>query len=226
MTSTGNLEKALLLDISRYEKSKSKLCRVAKHFYDLVHFQINDILSKNREVELKIGDTNVIYPNSPILSSTGIGYLVEAKIYSLLKSKNIVSEKNTNQSFYDLKYDYSKNVELFVNIKVQKRNNPGICASGKYLKYYIKTPKVTKLYLVYVINYSLDEDRGKLVFGNSSGYFVESFITKVFKCDKRNWSKKFNPFSGRIQKPKSIGLIEDIPEWNIIIKCLNKLYTQ
>ena len=64
--------------------------------------------------DLKLGNENIIYPNSPISSSTGIGYLVEAYIYKLLKNKNITAEKNTNQSFYDLRYNYNNKIELFV----------------------------------------------------------------------------------------------------------------
>jgi hypothetical protein len=217
-----------LVSILEEEISLSKYREVAWLFQKLVLTSIEDILKKHNNVlNLSINDIQIGSTGSVVNTSTAYGFIIEEFIVKQLPDFFIRSSLSTNNSAEDFMYENSEKIELLVNIKVEKIGsvNDGIVAANILKKRYLGNSK-PKLYLILKIHYSIDEVNSILKFNNLSSLYLESFISgnNNIKADKRNWSEKFNPLSGRLKSPNKKDLlkfgIQTIPEPIVIRKTL------
>ena len=162
---------------------------------------------------------NLLYPNSPVCSSTMFGYAIEAYITKCLLNK--VSDVATNKTPYDVLYDFD-DYKVMINIKAQKgdSNESGIAAYSSLLTE-MRSALVEKptYYFVYEVEYKLDEEGGEVRFTDHSYYCLNNYLTQEqIKTDGRSWGakpkKKKNEewHSGRIlRNQKVVYKYDDIP---------------
>lgn len=187
------------LDVQTYRK-------IAKEFQSLAEKCVRDIWQKhNGVIDMKLNGIPFCLPGSAVNTSTAIGFLVEEFIVRQLPDFFSAGEEATINSAYDFKHNASGDVELMVNLKVEKNssNNSGIVAGNILVSAYSKNQK-PKLYLILKSKYRIDEAKSQLVFQGVTSYFLESFITSPggLRSDSRNWSKsEFKILSGRLQLP-------------------------
>ncbi|QBF34807.1 hypothetical protein EG856_02690 [Mycoplasmopsis phocirhinis] len=176
------------------------------------------------EIEIKAEDLNLLKSrNSCLRSSTAIGYILEEFIYQ--KFKNIFkNEKDVNifRSSYSTQkssYDFlitKKDYDLLINVKSDKGigggKNKAIAAINQLYKDYSNQMNFEKdfYYIVLKISYQLDQvkndfnDKQIVYFEKIKicGFNVFSLEEISFanghKQDNRNWSREFNPSSGRL----------------------------
>ena len=214
-----HIEKSNLENLQEYRKT-------AIIFQQMIEEKILDIWNKNnKKIDMFLSNIPLCGEGSAVNSSTAIGYLMEEFLVQQL-SKNHFSKPNekANTSAFDFSFRNEK-IHLVVNLKAQKvpgGNNDGVCAGGKLLTFYTQDKK-PKLYLVLKSKYSIDTENSKVDFLGLESRYLESWITygKV-KADRRGWSEKFNPLSGRLQQPKFETGISDIPAPSIIQNFIEK----
>ena len=207
-------------------KTKEDYKHIAKEFQKLVDCDIKKIFKKhNNRLKAEINNVGLCRDGSAINTSTAIGYIIEEFIGRQLPSY-YKKPKTTTQVPYDFIYEDNTKIHLLVNIKANKGNNKGIVAKNILKKYYCKD-YLPKLYLIYTVNYSIEEKTSTIVMNSCESIYLESFIHKYNKSDNRNWSKEYNKDSGRLQKPPKKEManygIETIENWEKYFKEIKKL---
>jgi len=199
---------------------------IATNFQKLVNKTIKDIWEKHdNQISMNLNDVPICLENSAVNSSTAFGYLYEEFIAQQLNPKYFVTPKgSTTNSAYDFKFIDDTKIELLVNLKAEKKNNPGICAANILINHYRQNSK-PKLYLIFKSKYSIDTNNSNILFQGTESFYLESFIMSHIKSDSRNWSKEFKPLSGRIQAPTKTKMkkfsIQTIPEPEKILNYMN-----
>ena len=213
-----HIEKSNLENLQEYRK-------VAVLFQQLVEEEILNIWKKNdKKIAMFLSNVPLCKEGSAVNSSTAIGYLMEEFLVQQL-SKNHFSkpDEKANTSAFDFSFK-NKKIHLVVNLKAEKTpgKNNGVCAGQQLLKFYTQDKK-PKLYLVLKSKYSIDTKESKIDFLGLESRYLESWITygKV-KADRRGWSEKFNPLSGRLQQPNFKTGISDIPPSSITQNFIEK----
>jgi len=220
-----NKIKKLQINNLDYSDYKNYL-KISKQTKKLIINYFLEMLN-NKIIPIEVCGINLIYPNSPIFSSTSFGYLLESFILSNGFDINEIMEisgKSTNQSPYDAKFSF-KNLDLFINFKTEKEGsvNNGVLAFKQLIKLYLENTK-PKLYLILKFHYKIIMNEG-IQITNVTGYFIEQFITNNIKTDKRSWSnnavKKNNIcYNGRLQKTDCN---KDVCDFQTIYKILENL---
>ena len=184
-------------------------------------FYLNEIFKVyGNELLLRLEDYNLLRnPNNCLESSTATGFIMEEFIVSKLETytrthnnKNEIrieraSNRGTTTTSYDCYANY-KNVLFLINVKVAKGNNNGVSAINKlYNDYVASNPNAEKSFIVLKTKYSFgvgkkSSERTILTQGVSSYALEEVDFSLGHKQDYRNWSKEFNPASGRLQISK------------------------
>ncbi|MDE6473248.1 MAG: hypothetical protein K2K73_02435 [Ureaplasma sp.] len=148
-----------------------------------------------------------------IKSSTAIGFCLEEFIVNKLIDRtknNILNEeifiernntKGTQNSSYDFYCKY-KNELFLINLKADKGSNNAIAAINQlYLDYVQNNQNYIKHFLILKLSYKIKES--KIEINDIYSYFLEEVdFSKGYRSDSRNWSKKYNNNSGRLQITK------------------------
>ena len=107
--------------------------------------------------------------------------------------------------------------ELFLMVEktIGRKSNNAVCAANKLINLYSQNKK-PKLMLIFKSVYNINEEKSLINIEEIRSVFLESFLfeyRKKVNKDNRNWSKKFNPASGRLQVPphQSNASIKNIP---------------
>ncbi len=207
---------------------------IAKTFQKLVELSINEIWVKHsKKVLLSLNDVLIGLEGSALNTSTAYGFMIEEFLVRQLPEFFTRNVTATNKSIEDFSYSNHSKIELMVNLKVEKNTskNNGIVAGNILRERYILNEK-PKLYLIMKSKYQINETKSELKFIATSSCYLESFITQenCLKTDRRNWTKKFNPLSGRLQLPNNTELakcsIDSIPDPTAIYKFIFELETK
>lgn len=181
---------------------------------------VNEIFKVyGNELLLRLEDYNLLSDkNNCIESSTAPGFIIEEfivsklNIYSQNHSGDKIMIKRIDKSTVDSSYDcYSDfmGTRVLINIKSEKTTNNAISAVNKlYNDYVICDSDIEKAFLVLKINYTFRQSskdfQNKIFIENVTAFFIEEIdFSGGHKQDNRNWSKNFNPNSGRLQISKS-----------------------
>lgn len=167
------------------------------------------------ELQLKLEDYNLLSnDNNCIQSSTSVGYIIEEFLVSKLeiytssqsqgKYKITRSKGSTTNASYDC-FSYIDKLLAMINIKAVKQTNNAISAINiLYDDYVIKKPNTEKCFLILKIFYNYDiskrDKQRKIFIKNIESFFLDEIdFREEHEQDNRNWSKKYNPNSGRLQ---------------------------
>jgi len=197
------------------------------------------------ELFMQINEIPILANGSVLKGSTAMGFIIEEIYTRIIKSSNIANQfifpEETIDSAYDIKFNNDK-VDLLCNLKVEKHGeiylkknnnklsqNNGIVAGKILQSEYALNIENPKLYLVSKIPYIIDLDNSKLLLQQNkiTSIYLESFIWDGIKSDHRNWSKEFNPLSGRLQMPTKTKIgnysISTIPSYSEIKTLIEQL---
>lgn len=222
-----------------YEKIKFVKSKVVSYLNEIFKVYGNELL-------LKLEDYNLLQNKyNCIESSTATGFIMEEFIVSKLETysqshNNIneirierIADHGTQTTSYDCYINY-QGVFFMVNVKVDKVNNNAVSAINiLHNDYVVKNPEQEKAFLVLKTKYSFGEspktkERKILIQGISAYALEEVDFTIGHKQDHRNWSKEFNPASGRLQISKSFrehnALNEDEISYEKTRQFIEKMY--
>jgi len=203
--------------------------KIAELFKNAVMEDINKIWAKHKSsILMELERVKLCTQDSTINSSTAIGYILEEFIIKQLPKEYDRFNGSTTIAAADFFWKDKSKIELYVNFKADKggKSNNAVCAANKLINLYSQNKK-PKLMLILKSVYSIDENHSRIHIKDVRSVFLESFLfeykNKVSK-DNRNWSKEFNPTSGRLQVPngKSNSSIKGIPHPDEVNKFISE----
>lgn len=197
-------------DLEYQELIKADVMDGMSEFDEYVQF----VLDKPRK--LTFGDTELIYEGSPVISSTAIGYAIEAVVERSGITDKVGKDvkKPTNQSCYDFIQE-TEDYTILINIKSKRVNSAdsGIAAYSNLmdcLEHHGRDKPV--FYYVYTVEYDIDIETQEVVFVSFDYYCLNNVLMEPVGTDSRSWSKTSKRLSGRIQiKSGNSKLINIVP---------------
>ena len=205
------IEKVKTIDKAEYQK-------IAELFKDAVMEDIGEIWEKHKHnILMELEKIKLCTKDSTINSSTAIGYILEEFIIKQLPQEYARFVGSTTIAAADFFWKDKSKIELYVNFKADKggKSNNAVCAANKLINLYSQNKK-PKLMLIFKSVYAINEEKSLINIEEIRSVFLESFLfeyKKKVNKDNRNWSKEFNPASGRLQVPphQSNASIKNIP---------------
>jgi len=184
-------------DLEYQELIKADVMDRMSEFDEYVQF----VLDKPRK--LTFGDTELIYEGSPVISSTAIGYAIEAVVERSGITDKVGKDvkKPTNQSCYDFIQETEDSI-VVINIKSKRRDSTdsGVCAYSNLmdcLEHHGRDKPV--FYYVYTVEYDIDIETQEVAFVSFDYYCLNNVLMEPVGTDSRAWSKTSKRLSGRIQ---------------------------
>ena len=195
---------------------ENKYWEKSLEFQEEITSYISEILRVyGNELLLRIEELNLLSAkNNCISSSTAIGYCVEEFLVSKLetytnstpKTKFRIQRDNTStqNKSYDC-YSEQGNDLYLVNLKVNKKNNNAVAAIDRLYKDYVEfNGEIQKHFLIFKLHYEVGQgkitNQQKILIKKLHSFFLEEIdFSFGHKQDSRNWSREFNPNSGRLQ---------------------------
>jgi len=209
-----------------YEKIKFVKSKLVSYLNEIFKVYGNELLLRLEEYNLLQNKHNCIE------SSTAIGFIMEEFVVSKLElysqaHNNIddirierIIDHGTQTTSYDCYVKY-QNVFFMINIKVDKGGNNAISAINiLHNDYVCKNPEQEKSFIVLKTKYTFGESQKtnerKILIQGISVYALEEIdFTSGHKQDHRNWSKEFNPASGRLQASDKFRKLNALDEKDI-----------
>lgn len=210
-----------------YEKIKFVKEKLITYLSEIFKVYGNELL-------LRLEDYNLLHSKyNCIESSTAIGFIIEEFIVSKLetytqshnnideiKVERIPNNHGTQTTSYDCTVRY-KDVLFMINLKANKSNNNAVSAINKlHYDYCVANPEVVKSFIVLKTEYkcgkSAKTDERKILIKGFGVYALEEIdFTAGHLQDHRNWTKDFNPASGRLQISNKFKLANVLNEESI-----------
>ncbi len=179
------------------------------------------------ELLLRLEDYNLLEnKNNCIESSTSTGFIMEEFLVSKLaiytkthryedgeyKIDRLSENMPTTQISYDCSSWINQNLFAMINVKANKSNsvkaqdsNNAVAAiRNLYSDFVEDRPSLPKCYMILKVFYrfgnSERDGERKIFVVKTEAFFIDEIDFSIeHKQDKRNWSEKFDPCSGRLQ---------------------------
>lgn len=150
----------------------------------------------NQQLNLTLGNVNLLANNNILKSSTALGYIIEEYIFQCLT--NLKRETNAIKKSYDF-YTMLKHELFYVNVKAYQKTNNAVAAVNLLYKDYAEfKPKTKKHFLILKVKYHLVENA--IVFDDFSAFYLEEYLFDInyLTTDIRIYSKKQKMTASRL----------------------------